>query len=74
MKIYNSTSHVVKLQSDIVEIRLQKRRFLSGEANIDEIICNRAFLESTNSKYVKGDDIIIEAGKCSSCTNGLKLG
>ena len=36
MKIYNSTSHVVKLQSDIVEIRLQKRRFLSGEANIDE--------------------------------------
>jgi cytoskeletal protein CcmA (bactofilin family) len=62
MKIYNSTSHVVKLQSDIVEIRLQKKRFLSGEAKIDEIICNRAFLESTNSKYVKGDDIIIEAG------------
>ena len=62
LKIYEMDTQIERLEAKIVEVTLQKRKFFSGGANIDEILCSRASLESTKSRYVKGDEIFIGAG------------
>lgn len=59
MEINNSTSRIEKLEADAIEVRPARKKFISGSAIINEITCKRAYLESTISKTVRGDDITI---------------
>ena len=53
---------IKKLEADFIQISLIRKRFFSTEAEIDEIICNKAYLEHVKSKRISGSEIEIGDG------------
>lgn len=62
MDLIGSSSSIGKLESEIIEIKREGRRFFTGSIDIDEIQCKRAQIEGVKAKSIKGDELIIGEG------------